>query len=67
MVALERTFLKRNALFDLTLAYEDVFKYQEKVVRRLQAKLGEWRQKKKKKKCVTQKKRLYIFIIIFLF
>mmetsp|Transcript_16121 Transcript_16121/g.32970 ORF Transcript_16121/g.32970 Transcript_16121/m.32970 type:complete len:457 (-) Transcript_16121:73-1443(-) len=40
LVALERAFLRRNALFSLILAYEDVFKHQEKVVRRLQAKLG---------------------------
>jgi len=40
-LALEAAFASRDRLgFGLTIAYEDIFRYREKVVRRLQAKLG---------------------------
>jgi hypothetical protein len=31
--ALEDAFVRRSSLFDLTVAYEDIFRYREKVVR----------------------------------
>jgi hypothetical protein len=33
ITALEDAFVRRSNLFDLTIAYEDIFRYREKVVR----------------------------------
>jgi hypothetical protein len=38
--ALEDAFVRRNMLFDFVLAYEDLFKQKDKVIRKLMSKLG---------------------------